>query len=189
VIGVPVLSREISQRILRQMQRSPLFAARLLNREMPAEVVKLFEDEGEILFFTGKEVRMNCSCPDQAPVCKHLAALCYLFALELERDPLLLLQLRGIDRNNLLSEVRSGELFAAVEEMKSEPLPADPVTFWRGMRVSASNVTSRRPEQNAVILKQLGNFPMWRGETDLAAFFESVYEAATSHAFEYLNDD
>jgi uncharacterized Zn finger protein len=190
-ITAPVVSKDAGGRILRSMQRSPLFAARLLNQEMPREVVNLFEQEDENLFPDPRhDLKTNCSCPDYETVCKHLAALFYLFSLELERDPLLLLQFRGIDRERLLSEVRTGDLFAGiVDERKEEPLSAEPVVYWRGSRIPPSSLTSNRPERNAMLVKQLGSFPLWRGENDLMKILESIYDTATSRAQKYFGND
>jgi hypothetical protein len=52
------------------------------------------------------EVQPRCSCPDFAEPCKHSAAVCYLVADELDRDPFLLFLLRGKGREELLSGIR-----------------------------------------------------------------------------------
>lgn len=59
------------------------------------------------------ELRTACSCPDDAEPCKHAAAVCYLMALALDRDPFLLLELRGLTRDQVLDAVRARR--AAVE--------------------------------------------------------------------------
>jgi uncharacterized Zn finger protein len=188
-ILLPVVREKAAERILRSMQRSPLFAARLLNQEMPAEIVKLFEDEGENLYPASRDdLETVCSCPDGARICKHVAALFYLFSLQLERDPLLLLQLRGVDRERLMSEVRTDHLFAPFHRhLKKEPLPSDPGAFWKGTRIPPSSLRTDLPAQNATLAKQLGNFPFWRGENDLAKILEKIYAAAAARAQELLN--
>ena len=52
------------------------------------------------------DLRPHCSCPDWAEPCKHAAAVCYLVADELDRDPFQLFLLRGMDRETLLARVR-----------------------------------------------------------------------------------
>ncbi|MBX7068968.1 MAG: SWIM zinc finger family protein [Microthrixaceae bacterium] len=57
------------------------------------------------------DLRPHCSCPDWAEPCKHAAAVCYLVAAELDRDPYLLFLLRGLPRESLvtmLAERRAG---------------------------------------------------------------------------------
>ena len=54
----------------------------------------------------------RCSCPDRENPCKHIAAVLYVFADQLDSDPWLLLAWRGRTRDELLgylSEGRAGE--------------------------------------------------------------------------------
>jgi uncharacterized Zn finger protein len=187
----PVIPLDAAERILRSMQRSPLFAARLLNQELPPEALKLFEEQGESLFPASRnDLETECSCPDEAPLCKHLAALFYLFSLQFERDPLLLLELRGIDRQRLMSEVRTAQLFAPFpHEAKREPLPTDTAGFWKGTRIPPSTLRSEPPRENATLVKQFGSFPFWRGENDLIKILEAIYAAATARAREILSEE
>lgn len=52
-----------------------------------------------------EELASNCSCPDWANPCKHLAAVYYLLANEIDKDPFILLGLRGIDREAISGAV------------------------------------------------------------------------------------
>ena len=53
--------------------------------------------EKEGLFPTPAEISFNCSCPDWALMCKHVAAVLYGIAVRFDEDPLLFFLLRGID--------------------------------------------------------------------------------------------
>jgi uncharacterized Zn finger protein len=59
------------------------------------------------------DLRPDCSCPDWAEPCKHAAAVCYLVADELDRDPFILFTLRGVGRHDLLAMVRERRSAAA----------------------------------------------------------------------------
>jgi uncharacterized Zn finger protein len=48
------------------------------------------------------EIRMHCSCPDWAGLCKHLAAVLYGVGARLDQQPELLFQLRGVDPQGLI---------------------------------------------------------------------------------------
>lgn len=52
------------------------------------------------------DLRPDCECPDWAEPCKHAAAVCYVAAEELDRNPFMLFLLRGIDRDELIELVR-----------------------------------------------------------------------------------
>ena len=56
------------------------------------------------LFPHPKEFKLNCSCPDWADMCKHVAAVCYGVGARLDRSPELLFLLRGVDHTELLTE-------------------------------------------------------------------------------------
>lgn len=82
-------------------------AAALLDHELdPVLVEDATALDVALLPGTG-ELKTRCSCPDWADPCKHAAAVCYLVADELDRDPFQLLLLRGIEREPLLDLVRA----------------------------------------------------------------------------------
>ncbi len=56
------------------------------------------------LFPRPAEIRMNCSCPDSAGLCKHLAATLYGVGARLDEKPELLFLLRGVDPSELISK-------------------------------------------------------------------------------------
>lgn len=63
--------------------------------------------EGDGLFPAPREIRMSCSCPDWADMCKHVAAVLYGVGARLDHSPALLFKLRGVDADELLA--RAGE--------------------------------------------------------------------------------
>jgi uncharacterized Zn finger protein len=56
------------------------------------------------LFPSPKEISMDCSCPDWADMCKHVAAVLYGVGARLDARPELLFLLRGVDHLALVSE-------------------------------------------------------------------------------------
>jgi uncharacterized Zn finger protein len=59
------------------------------------------EDDG--LFPAPKEIKLSCSCPDWADMCKHVAAVLYGVGARLDERPALLFELRGVDEKELLA--------------------------------------------------------------------------------------
>jgi uncharacterized Zn finger protein len=59
------------------------------------------EDDG--LFPSPEEIKLSCSCPDWADMCKHVAAALYGVGARLDEKPQLLFVLRGVDENELLA--------------------------------------------------------------------------------------
>lgn len=59
--------------------------------------------EGDGLFPSPEEIKLSCSCPDWADMCKHVAAALYGVGARLDEKPELLFVLRGVDQNELLA--------------------------------------------------------------------------------------
>ena len=60
------------------------------------------------LFPQPKEIKMSCSCPDWAVLCKHVAAVLYGVGARLDHEPQLLFLLRNVDHAELVSQAVSG---------------------------------------------------------------------------------
>ena len=59
--------------------------------------------KGDGLFPLPGEIKLSCSCPDWADMCKHVAAALYGVGARLDEDPQLLFVLRGVDESELLA--------------------------------------------------------------------------------------
>jgi uncharacterized Zn finger protein len=59
--------------------------------------------QGDGLFPSPEEIKLSCSCPDWADMCKHVAAALYGVGARLDENPQLLFVLRGVDENDLLA--------------------------------------------------------------------------------------
>lgn len=76
----------------------PLLGARVARGEIPDGLIERLEAAGAFLVpRRWSEIERSCSCPDYGDPCKHQAAVYYLLAQEIDRDPLVLFRLRGID--------------------------------------------------------------------------------------------
>lgn len=61
------------------------------------------QDQG--LFPRPSEIQFSCSCPDDAVMCKHVAAVLYGVGSRLDRQPDLLFRLRAVDENDLVAHL------------------------------------------------------------------------------------
>ena len=59
--------------------------------------------QGDGLFPGPKEIKLSCSCPDWADMCKHVAAALYGVGARLDRQPDLLFVLRGVDAKDMIA--------------------------------------------------------------------------------------
>ncbi len=70
--------------------------------------------QGDGLFPVPKDIRFDCSCPDGAYMCKHVAAVLYGIGARFDSQPELLFTLRQVDAAELLSKAGSGVVTAPV---------------------------------------------------------------------------
>jgi uncharacterized Zn finger protein len=78
-------------------------ALELLQGKLSQEVMRVVTDSEQGLFPKPQEIQMQCSCPDWAGLCKHLAAVLYAVGARLDDRPELLFQLRSLDPQELIS--------------------------------------------------------------------------------------
>lgn len=76
----------------------------LLQGRLSNQVMSMVTDKTNGLFPLPKEIDLDCSCPDWAEMCKHVAAALYGTGARLDRKPELIFLLRGVDHGELVSE-------------------------------------------------------------------------------------
>lgn len=162
---------------------------RLLAGEMPQEIEEAFAAVKLGLFPKRRELRQECSCPDYAAVCKHLAAVHYILGERLDEDPFLLFQLRGRERDAIVTMLGP---VAEVAEMDAAPgyVPAPPLTdlldsFWQiGPELERFAVRVAPPEAPYPLLERLGD-PDFLPEARrwLAKAYDGVTETTVALAY------
>jgi uncharacterized Zn finger protein len=75
----------------------------LLQGKLAKKVIERVCREGDGLFPGPREIKMSCTCPDWADMCKHVAAVLYGIGARFDADPDALFTLRGVDRNELIA--------------------------------------------------------------------------------------
>lgn len=73
-------------------------------------LMRVLTDTERGLFPKPREIRFDCSCPDHAEMCKHVAAVLYGVGVLLDTRPELLFTLRGVDQAELLSHASSSTI-------------------------------------------------------------------------------
>jgi uncharacterized Zn finger protein len=74
----------------------------LVQGKLSSGVMKVVTEQASGLFPQPKQIRMECSCPDSAGMCKHIAAVLYGTGARLDGKPELLFVLRGVDPLDLI---------------------------------------------------------------------------------------
>ncbi len=169
--------------------------SRLLVGEIPDNIEECFETLGLHLLPQRGDFTSQCSCPDWSNPCKHIAGVYYLIAAELDRDPLILFELRGLSREDLHTELAKTPLGMALsKELIAEPEPPKPAEslhtipqiieadavslsqFWQGKRLPNEVETPQPTNVPAILVKKQGDFPpFWQRDNSFIEAMEDFY--------------
>jgi uncharacterized Zn finger protein len=107
-IGIAPLARKRWRRVVGRCTGRIGSLVGLLRGELSPEVLSVLCDAKEGLFPEPSEISLDCSCPDWADVCKHVAAVLYGVGSRLDVRPELFFVLRQVDQNELITSATSG---------------------------------------------------------------------------------
>lgn len=177
-IRVATLSAEHWRTVAGAIASQALFSAKLLSGELPHEIEGVFEAAGHSLFpRRSSDLVTSCSCPDWSNPCKHVAAVFYLLGEEFDRDPFLILKLRGLEREELPGLLPSE---AAAPSPDPEPLACE--DFWPTGELPELGLAEPRRGDGMPLIRRLGGFPFWRGQVPLPEALAPFYESAAQRA-------
>lgn len=185
-IGVTKLSAQEWEQVFAILSKQALFVAKLLAGEMPQDIERVFT-QAKLSLFPQKrgDLATDCSCPDEANPCKHIAAVYYLLGEEFDRDPFLIFRLRGLEREELLARLGTSSRPTAqarveIEVVPCEPLPLEPSAFWALAPLAEDFYGEvQTPPVSAALVRRLGKFPFWRGDRALVDAVEPTYVQAS----------
>lgn len=110
-IKLPEFSPKDIDKLINLIQEQPVVLSKLFNRQLGESLAKMAEEAGMPLFpKQWTDLEMNCSCPDWAVPCKHLAAVIYKTSMEIDNNPFLVFSLHGVD---LMAELEKRGITAA----------------------------------------------------------------------------
>ena len=88
----------------------------LLQGKLSKGIMAVVTDREKGLFPLSSEISLNCTCPDWAVMCKHVAAVLYGVGTRLDDKPEMLFLLRGVDHEELISADADAVLAATAGE-------------------------------------------------------------------------
>lgn len=91
----------------------------LLEGRLSERVMQIVTHRSDGLFPKPAEIRMECSCPDQATLCKHVAAALYGVGARLDQQPELLFRLRNVDQAELIAQAADFEVTRGPSKRKT----------------------------------------------------------------------
>lgn len=105
VVSVPVFPQKKIDELIDKILENPNVLARLLNRELSPQILDIARSINLDIFpKSWKDLDMQCSCPDWAVPCKHLAAVIYMLSREIDNNPFIVFSMHGVDFQNELSK-------------------------------------------------------------------------------------
>lgn len=174
------------------------WVSKLLMNEVPDDIEEAFSKyKLHLLPYSSQDFQTNCSCPDWSNPCKHIAGVYYLVASELDQDPFLLFELRGISRQKLQQELATTPLGKILSDAMDEPeislepvdsyytqprkvevKPCSPKEFWLGEKRLPQTVESTTTGGiPAIVVKKGGEFPpFWKKDTSFIEVMEDLYQ-------------
>jgi uncharacterized Zn finger protein len=115
-ITIETLTKPMWTHIKAECSQSIASLIDLLQGRFDEGVMKRLAHPTEGLFPRPKEIKMRCSCPDSAGLCKHLAAVLYGVGNRLDNSPELLFTLRNVDHLELVSQAMAeGNLHSTLD--------------------------------------------------------------------------
>ena len=193
------------QTVIAALASRAVFAAKLLNGEMPSGAAEVFATAGVSLFPQHQhDLETTCSCPDWANPCKHSAAVYLLLTERFDADPFLLFTLRGRTKEKALAALRaerggakparkpaavpvapapSEAIAPEPAEAPFVPLSATVADFWRARtpleELPASVTPAAIPD---ALIRALEEPAFWSGPGRLRDHLSAVYETITRDA-------
>jgi uncharacterized Zn finger protein len=198
-IEIKTISAADWSKIIAKLGTKASAISKLLLGEVPDNIEAIFSEmNAHLLPYNRQDFKTKCSCPDSSNPCKHIAGVYYLVAAQLDQDPFLLFELRGISRSKLQEELAKSTLGKALsaslakgelpidakESYYTKPskitidLPLTPRDFWQGKKRLPQTVDlGEIATIPAVVVKKGGDFPaFWTQDQSFLAVMEELYD-------------
>jgi uncharacterized Zn finger protein len=109
----------------------------LLQGRMSQRVMEIVTRRDSGLFPSPKEIKLGCSCPDWAEMCKHVAAVLYGVGNRLDHQPELLFQLRQVDHLELIAAATDSAALVKKSASKKKTIAGEDLAQVFGIELDA----------------------------------------------------
>jgi len=195
-LEIPLIPPAKWAKIIEYLSSKASFISKLMLNEIPDNIETAFSScQEHLLPHSDKDLITNCSCPDWANPCKHIAGVYYLVASKLDHDPFLLFELRGLARDELQKELKKSPLGKVLSEelmtkevslQSSDSLFTKPLKekaasqslkeFWHGKKLLKEIEYLQPSAVSAVLIKKQGDYPLfWEKDVSFIEVMEQLY--------------
>ncbi|MGF1760342.1 SWIM zinc finger family protein [Photobacterium sagamiensis] len=208
-VALTPISQKEWDKVLASIGDNAASICKLMMNEMPDDIELLFKAAKlNLLPVSYKDFKVSCSCPDYSVPCKHIAGVCYRLGEQLDNDPFLLFELRGLSREKLHQELaRSslGKVLLQSLQTKERVPPShssyftrpkkadvpelvDVRSFWHGKEPIPSEI---EPVSEtiipALIIKKGGDYPsFWDRDNSYIESMEELYLRLRKNSHKFL---
>lgn len=190
-ISMPALDDDQWAIIVAELASQVRHRARLLAGQVPDGLDSQLEARGLHLIPTRDELDVTCRCGDTVAPCMHAAGVWLAAGEEIDRDPFVLLRMRGRGRERLLADAAAARGSRAPAQAQGQPVDQLTGQPWiHAARELDELVTAppQPPRTSAGPLRLLGDPPGWAGGVSAGDLFAPTVERAASWAAALLED-
>jgi uncharacterized Zn finger protein len=174
---------------------------RLLSGDYPKELDALFEEaQINIIPSTIQDLDFKCDCEGDSTICSHIVATYLALGRYVNEDPMVLFQLRGKTRDEIIQAVThyiNGPSDETDNDSINENIPEteaydppeptqyyEPVIDIGQIKIRTKNPLGKEKE----LFRSLGPCPFSLGKINLAHLIEVIYPIAAVYARQFGND-
>ncbi|MDZ7970425.1 MAG: SWIM zinc finger family protein [Nostoc sp. DedSLP03] len=198
-IQITPIAKTRCHEAIQKLSSKASIISRLLLNEVPENIEDTFSNLGLYLLpHSSNDFKTKCSCPDYANPCKHIAGVYYLVASQLDNNPWLLFELRGLSKAELQAKLADSPLGKALsEELNTKEIPLELSNslytqlekqslnqmpnareFWLGTKRLPQTIEVATPGSIcAILIKKQGDFPdFWHNDASFIETMEELYQ-------------
>ncbi|MDR3142670.1 MAG: DEAD/DEAH box helicase [Tannerellaceae bacterium] len=155
---VPPFFEEDIERLMTKIIERPALISKLLNRELDPGILTVAETLGLKVFpRQWTDFKMQCSCPDWAVPCKHLASVIYMISREIDNNPFLVFSIHNVDliaelkkRGIVIDDLRKNEIMKLADRLKPAKTPIARVENSQPLQTAVLDFSALQPVSTAL---------------------------------------
>ncbi len=144
-INFDIIPDEGWEKICKELAKKSRNLVELLEGNLPEDIISIFQEhENPIFLDSTGGLKAECSCPDQAIPCKHIAAIILYIATVLDYNPFLLLHLRGKNKEELFQDLSLAENVESKQGTKIEKKSANIKCAFNVPKINIQEISQKR---------------------------------------------
>ena len=205
-INFDIIPDKIWETIIESLAEKTINLIMLLDGLLPENIVNIFEENKYPLFPDAiKGLKADCSCPDKAVPCKHIASVILYLSKVIDYDPFILLKIRGKSKKEILIDLSltqrsDSELISKQSEVSLEKdknvkfsfnvpqIPIQEISSKKALSKAPKELKEtgfkfRKPGKFIETLENLGNPPNLENPRAFETVLKGMYRTITNEFY------